>query len=95
MSFWKRLFGGSPAKPAEEAAAATLDALTVALDVPFFRGRGCNQCRGTGYKGRLGLHGMRQRIEVLGGAIDIQSAPGQGTRIQVMLPLQATMPESE
>lgn len=45
-------------------------------------------------KGRLGLHGMRQRVEVLGGAFDIQSTPGQGTRIRVMLPLQAAMSES-
>ena len=25
-------------------------------DVPFYRGRGCNQCRGTGYKGRVAFH---------------------------------------
>lgn len=25
-------------------------------DVPFFRGRGCNKCRGTGYKGRVAFH---------------------------------------
>ena len=25
-------------------------------DVPFFRGRGCNACRGTGYKGRVAFH---------------------------------------
>jgi type IV pilus assembly protein PilB len=25
-------------------------------DVPFFRGRGCPKCRGTGYKGRIAFH---------------------------------------
>ncbi len=25
-------------------------------DVPFFRGRGCTACRGTGYKGRIAFH---------------------------------------
>ncbi len=25
-------------------------------DVPFYRGRGCNACRGTGYKGRIAFH---------------------------------------
>ena len=25
-------------------------------DVPFYRGRGCNHCRGTGYKGRIAFH---------------------------------------
>jgi type IV pilus assembly protein PilB len=25
-------------------------------EVPFYRGRGCNQCRGTGYKGRIAFH---------------------------------------
>jgi len=27
-------------------------------DVPFFRGRGCSACRGTGYKGRIAFHEM-------------------------------------
>jgi len=27
-------------------------------DVPFFRGRGCSSCRGTGYKGRIAFHEM-------------------------------------
>jgi len=25
-------------------------------DVPFYRGRGCTSCRGTGYKGRIAIH---------------------------------------
>jgi PAS domain S-box-containing protein len=35
---------------------------------------------------RLGLIGMRERLEMVGGAIDLQSAPGVGTTIQVQIP---------
>jgi type IV pilus assembly protein PilB len=27
-------------------------------EVPFYRGRGCSVCRGTGYKGRIAFHEM-------------------------------------
>jgi signal transduction histidine kinase len=40
-------------------------------------------------KGRLGLRGMRQRIEVLGGEFELRTAPGAGTHIRVLLPLTA------
>lgn len=39
---------------------------------------------------RLGLLGMRERAELLGGRFVIQSTPGSGTRIAVELPLHAT-----
>jgi signal transduction histidine kinase len=39
---------------------------------------------------KLGLTAMRQRIELLGGRWSIESAPGQGTRICVSLPLDAS-----
>jgi signal transduction histidine kinase len=35
---------------------------------------------------RLGLLGMRERVEMIGGAFHIESAPGQGTTIQVEIP---------
>jgi len=35
----------------------------------------------------LGLVGMRERVEVLGGSFDLHSQPGMGTVIQVNLPL--------
>ena len=38
-------------------------------------------------KGRLGLRGMRQRVEVLGGEFELRTAPGAGTHIRVLLPL--------
>jgi signal transduction histidine kinase len=40
-------------------------------------------------KGRRGLEGMRERVELLGGTIEIDAAPGQGTHIHVELPVQA------
>jgi signal transduction histidine kinase len=39
-------------------------------------------------EGRLGLAGMRERIESLGGSLNIHSIVGQGTRITAQLPLQ-------
>jgi two-component system, NarL family, sensor kinase len=34
-----------------------------------------------------GLRGMRDRLELFGGRLDLSSAPGQGTRISAMVPL--------
>ena len=38
--------------------------------------------------GHVGLEGMRERVEILGGSFQLHSAVGQGTDIQVTLPLQ-------
>jgi signal transduction histidine kinase len=37
---------------------------------------------------RLGLLGMRERVEMIGGTLCIESAPGQGTSIRVELPAE-------
>lgn len=39
--------------------------------------------------GQLGLLGMRERAEILGGSLEIQSSPGNGTTITVSTPIQA------
>ena len=39
---------------------------------------------------RFGLHGMRERVDLVGGEMEIDSAPGKGTRVEVHLPLQET-----
>jgi signal transduction histidine kinase len=39
-------------------------------------------------KEHLGLQGMRERVEILGGSFQLQTAPGQGTVIRVSLPIQ-------
>ncbi len=35
-----------------------------------------------------GLAGMRERVESLGGQLNLQSAPGEGTRVEVVVPLR-------
>lgn len=35
----------------------------------------------------LGLHGIQERVQLLGAVLDVQSAPGKGTRIAVSVPL--------
>lgn len=37
-----------------------------------------------------GLEGMRKRAQLLGGRAEIQSAPGRGTEVRVVLPLNST-----
>jgi two-component system sensor histidine kinase UhpB len=36
----------------------------------------------------LGLVGLRERVEALGGHFDLQSAPGQGVRVRASIPLK-------
>lgn len=38
---------------------------------------------------RRGLVGMRERVELLGGSLELHAAPGEGTRIEVGLPVGA------
>lgn len=35
---------------------------------------------------RLGLRGMRERVALLGGELEIESSPGQGTTLYIRLP---------
>ncbi|HEU5317066.1 MAG TPA: GAF domain-containing sensor histidine kinase, partial [Chloroflexota bacterium] len=37
----------------------------------------------------VGVHGMRERANLLGGSFDIESAPGEGTTVHVRLPILA------
>jgi two-component system NarL family sensor kinase len=38
-------------------------------------------------KGRYGLIGLNERVKLLGGRLQLQSSPGAGTRIEVIVPL--------
>ncbi|HEY1189243.1 MAG TPA: chemotaxis protein CheB [Gemmata sp.] len=55
---------------------------------------------GTGFdpeavpNGRLGLLGMRERVELVGGTIDIDTTPGQGTTVAVQIPVGTSGGES-
>ena len=40
------------------------------------------------FPGHLGLHSMRERVKGLGGELQIESVPGQGTRIRASVPVQ-------
>ncbi|HLT35408.1 MAG TPA: sensor histidine kinase [Enhygromyxa sp.] len=40
-------------------------------------------------KGRRGLEGMRERVELLGGNLEISAAVGEGTQLHVELPVKA------
>lgn len=40
--------------------------------------------------GSFGIRAMRERVEQLGGALDIESAPGEGTAVTARLPLGAS-----
>ncbi|HVL54596.1 MAG TPA: ATP-binding protein, partial [Vitreimonas sp.] len=37
-------------------------------------------------RGHLGLIGMRQRVELVGGELRVESRPGQGTTIEATVP---------
>lgn len=52
------------------------------------RGPGFVVEQAEGQNGRLGLSGMRERVESLGGQFEIQSAGGQGTRVIARLQYQ-------
>ncbi|HLW81940.1 MAG TPA: sensor histidine kinase [Candidatus Acidoferrales bacterium] len=39
-------------------------------------------------KNALGLLGIRERLNVLGGSLEIQSAPQQGTELKILVPLE-------
>jgi len=44
----------------------------------------------SGKSAHFGLAIMRERAEGVGGSLDVESAPGRGTRIMVQMPLEAT-----
>jgi signal transduction histidine kinase len=50
------------------------------------QGPGCEPDADLG-AGHLGLAGMRERAELLGGEFRMRSAPGQGTTVEVTWPL--------
>jgi PAS domain S-box-containing protein len=52
----------------------------VGFDVPTIQAQAAQ-------RGSLGLLGMRERIQILGGSLEVESEPGRGTRIRAAFPL--------
>lgn len=50
---------------------------------------GCGHAEGEG-TGRLGLIGMRERVDLLGGSFDIRSGKNRGTSVTIRLPLNGS-----
>jgi signal transduction histidine kinase len=48
---------------------------------------------GADANGGLGLRGMRERVEALGGRLAVESAPGQGTTVAVTVPEGSGVPQ--
>jgi signal transduction histidine kinase len=44
-------------------------------------------------QGGVGLVGMRERVEELGGEIEVSSRPGEGTEVTVRVPLGGGTPD--
>lgn len=60
---------------------------TVILEV-HDNGRGFDPATASGQQeGHFGLQGMHERAKRLGGTLEVESAPGQGTRIRMRMPL--------
>lgn len=55
------------------------------------KGIDLSQVRG---KHSLGLLGMRERVQMLNGSLEIQGRPGEGTTIVVQVPLDSAAPEA-
>jgi PAS domain S-box-containing protein len=51
-------------------------------------------CERAASHGHLGLLGMKERVEILGGHLEVDSKPGLGTRISIFLPSAEAVPEA-
>ena len=58
-------------------------------------GTGFDDTRALERDEHLGLVGMRERVESLGGTFTVHSTPGQGTRVSARLPLEPAQKEGE
>jgi PAS domain S-box-containing protein len=68
-----------------EAAGESGEAVVVSVED---NGRGLEQ-RQDSDASRFGLMGMRERVQGLGGSLEISGEPGEGVRVRALIPLQA------
>jgi signal transduction histidine kinase len=70
----------------EQCVSAWADHATVSVEVSD-RGPGMSTDAAPKDRARLGLAGLRSRIESIGGSLTISSCPARGTRLAACLPL--------
>jgi len=75
------------AKGAGQRISGTVDAGTLTVSVSD-EGPGLDTGRIEQDTDRLGLRGLRERVESTGGSFRVRSAPGEGTRLQITLPIE-------
>jgi PAS domain S-box-containing protein len=59
------------------------------------RGLSADAMQRSSEPGHLGLFSVRERIEAMGGWVDMESSPGQGTTVTLMLRIGDTTPSTE
>ena len=55
-------------------------------------GRGMERSEGNGRAGHYGMVGMRERASQIGAELDLSSAPGQGTKVSLRMPMNPRTP---
>lgn len=81
--------GHQHGNPTHQSVRFTSDAHSVTIEVSD-DGAGFNPSAGPsggGVRRQLGLAGLQERTEILGGQFVVRSAPGKGTLVRVVLPL--------
>jgi signal transduction histidine kinase len=73
---------------------AFMDGEVLVLDVSD-EGPGLVDQPKAAFNGHLGLVGMRERVESLGGTFSVKSEPGKGTRVTARLAVRAEEGEDE
>jgi type IV pilus assembly protein PilB len=61
-------------------------------EVVFYHGGGCNRCKGTGYKGRLGVFELMLMSEAVSGLV-LKGASASGIRAQAITEGMRTLPQ--
>jgi signal transduction histidine kinase len=76
---------------AKHARAASVTVAIVEVDDALCVRVSDNGIGGADFTGGSGLIGLRDRVEALGGRIRLQSAPGSGTSLSVLLPISGSV----
>jgi signal transduction histidine kinase len=83
------------ANASKHANASRVDIEATVLDGSLSLSIRDNGCGGANLAGGSGLIGLRDRVEALGGSLQITSPSGQGTHVAVQLPLELDLTPDE